>query len=66
MILLQNTYFKCELKSKQKDPKAAWKVLNESLNRSTSCDIKNIIFNDDSYSEPAEITNSFNTLFFGN
>ena len=45
--------------SKQKDPEAV------SLNRSssTSCEIKNIIFNGESYSEPVEIGNSFNTFF---
>ena len=62
MILLQNTYFKCELKSKQKDPKAAWKVLNESLNRSSS-KLRDIKIYGESYSEPVEIANSFSTFF---
>ena len=59
------TYFESELKSKQKDSEAVWNVLNESLNRSSSKlrDIKIIIFNSESYSEPVEIGNSFNTFF---
>ena len=63
--LEKKTYFESELKSKQKDSEAVWNVLNESLNRSSSKlrDIKIIIFNSESYSEPVEIGNSFNTFF---
>ena len=49
----------------QKDPKVTWKILNESLNRSSSksSDIKEIKIHDEVISEPSLIANSFNSFF---
>ena len=61
-MLVKKTYFESELESKQTDPKAGWKVLNESLNRSSS-KLRDIKIYGESYSEPVEIANSFSTFF---
>ena len=58
-------YFETQLILNQKDPKVTWKILNESLNRSSSksSDIKEIIIYDEVISEPSLIANSFNSFF---
>ena len=49
----------------QKDPKVTWKILNESLNRSSSksSDIKEIKIHNEVISERSLIANSFNSFF---
>ena len=49
----------------QKDPKITWKILNESLNRSSSksSDIKEIKIHNEVISERSLIANSFNSFF---
>ena len=59
------SYFESQLKINQKDPKAVWKILNESLNRvsSKSSFLREISVDGKLITEPIEIANSFNTFF---
>ena len=58
-------YYECKLAETQKDPKATWKFLNESINRksSKSAEISDIKINGVSVTESSEIANGFNTFF---
>ena len=58
-------YFETQLRLNQKNHKVTWKILNESLNRSSSksSDIKEIKIHDEVISEPSLIANSFNSFF---
>ena len=58
-------YYENELQKNQKDPKAMWKILNESINRSSSknSDIKEIFVNNILYNDSADIANEFNNFF---
>ena len=58
-------YFETEINKNQKDPKAMWKLLNESINRSSSksCVINEINVNGLNLTDPTEMANEFNIFF---
>jgi hypothetical protein len=57
-------YFDDGLKNSKKDPKKTWKLINEALNRSSSNEkIEKVKVNDDTLTEPADISNAFNSFF---
>ena len=58
-------HYENELQKNQKDPKAMWKILNESINRSSSKNsfIKEIFVNNILHNDSVDIANEFNKFF---
>ena len=63
--LSKKMYFETELEKKQKDSRATWKILNESINKQSakSNEIKEITVNGQRLTDPTVMANEFNTYF---